>query len=147
MNKNKGFTLIELLVVIGVFVVMLMCLAPVVQIVRERAERINCANNLRQISLGLHMYAGEHNEEFPPNLMALYPSYVKDEHTFDCPASKVVGTPEKPDYNYVAGLTESSPQSDLVAYDLDGNHKKGGRNILRVNGSVEWVTKGAGKPR
>ena len=104
MTRYKGFTLIELLVVIGVFLVMFVCLAPVVQMTKARADRINCANNLMRISLGLHRYAQDHNDAFPASLGDLYPNYVKDLQAFDCPAAKVIGTPEKPDYNYVGGL-------------------------------------------
>ena len=137
---KSGFTLVELLIVIGIFLIMFTFLAPEVRMTKERAHKVNCANNLRLISLGLHLYASEHNEEFPPNLGALYPNYVKDESAFDCPAINIVARPEKPDYNYVVGLTESSPQDQVIAHDLDGNHKRGGKNILRINGSVEWST-------
>lgn len=147
MKRYKGVTLIELLVVIGIFLVMFACLAPVVQMTKDRAERINCANNLMRISLGLHRYAQDHNDAFPTSLGEMSPNYVKDAQAFDCPASKVIGTPEKPDYNYAGGLRESSPSSDVIAFDLDDNHKKGGRNILRVNGSIEWASKGRGLPR
>lgn len=146
MNR-KAFTLIEVSVVIGVFLIMFACLMPVVRIVKERAERINCAKNLMTISLGLHAYAADHNEEFPPSLAALYPDYIKDEKAFDCPASKPIGSTEKPDYIYVAGLTESSPPTEVMVYDLDDNHKTNFRNILRINGTVERVRKAPGKPR
>ena len=147
MNKNKAFTLVELSVVICIFIMMIIFLTPVVAIIKERAHTINCANNLRKISLGLHIYAADHSDAFPASLGELYPNYVKDERAFDCPASKGVGTPEKPDYNYTAGLTEISPESEVIAYDLDDNHKGRTRTILRINGSVEWVSKGGGKPR
>lgn len=131
----------EVLVVIGIFLVMITILMPVVQMTRERAHKINCANNLMRMSLGLHSYAQDHNDAFPPSLGALYPNYVEDSKTFDCPGSKRIGTPDKPDYDYGAGLTESSPQASVIAYDLDDNHRGRTRNILRIDGSVEWVGK------
>ena len=146
LRRRSGFTIIELAIVIGIFLVMIAALTPFVRMVRQHAHAIACAGNLRQISLGLHRFASDNSGAFPQDLGALYPAYVKDEKAFDCPATKNTGAPDKPDYDYVAGLTERSPQDQVIAYDASGNHKDRGRNILRVNGSVEWVRKGEGGP-
>lgn len=55
-GRRRGVTIVELLVTIAIIAFMVGILSPVLQVVRESARRTSCANNMRQIALGLATY-------------------------------------------------------------------------------------------
>ena len=68
-KRLYGFTLVELLVVIAIIGILVGLLLPAVQAAREAARRMQCGNNLKQLSLGCHTFH-DANRALPSTMLA-----------------------------------------------------------------------------
>jgi prepilin-type N-terminal cleavage/methylation domain-containing protein/prepilin-type processing-associated H-X9-DG protein len=66
-SQDKAFTLIELLVVIAIIAILAAMLLPALASAKKKATGIGCINNLKELTLAAHVYAGDFNDAIPMN--------------------------------------------------------------------------------
>jgi prepilin-type N-terminal cleavage/methylation domain-containing protein/prepilin-type processing-associated H-X9-DG protein len=65
LRRGSGFTLIELLVVIAIIAILAAMLLPALSAAKERARRIACVNNMKQMGMAFQMYYGDYTDIIP----------------------------------------------------------------------------------
>jgi prepilin-type processing-associated H-X9-DG protein/prepilin-type N-terminal cleavage/methylation domain-containing protein len=75
--RARGFSLTEMMIVIVIIIILALLLFPLGSRMRERARGSVCAQNLKQIGVGLHAYISENNGRFPNGGVDV--SWLRDE--------------------------------------------------------------------
>jgi hypothetical protein len=131
-------------------------LMPALNRSRETAKRVQCASNIRQISMGILMYANDHKGEYPPDLGTLVTSGPLAIDLFVCPLTKNQIPPEIRNAPKAQQATWVNEHSDYIYHGKGLNTRKAaamtpviseregaattvGENIGFGDGHVEWV--------
>ncbi|MDR3460425.1 MAG: prepilin-type N-terminal cleavage/methylation domain-containing protein [Verrucomicrobiae bacterium] len=163
-SKNKecadGFTLIELLVVIAIIAILAAMLLPALAKAKERAYTIACTSNLRQINLGMTMYADEAHGLYPESggtiawgqkdpqthaasWMEQIVSYTGNTNIYHCPANRLFPQNQQSDFNYFNGCRAAYVSTILVPDGLGVDAPLDTKKILFpsahvVSGDTVW---------
>jgi len=128
---NRGFTLIELLVVIAIIGILAGILLPVLSRARESARKTLCMSNIKQIGMGLIMYANENSESFPlssasnpamASLNLLYDTYISDNKVFNCPSDTTVSAASNAGMSVATSAATEYFTSTQSSYGYDRFH-------------------------
>jgi prepilin-type N-terminal cleavage/methylation domain-containing protein/prepilin-type processing-associated H-X9-DG protein len=123
--ERLGFTLIELLVVIAIIAILAGLLIPSLSSGKSKAHAVECMNQLKQVGMGMRMWASDNSENFPWNLS------VKDNGTMD--------TADWMDHFRFASNQISSVQVLTCPADRDKQRATNWRSVLADNNVSYFV--------
>ncbi len=120
---SKAFTLTELLVIIGVLTLLSLMIPAATSAAKRKAQRINCVNNLHEITTAFRVWGGDHGDKYPMQMVLTNSETMKlvaDGHAYVLwqMMSNVLSTPKVlvcpadtecfPTTNFAAGFSDSN---------------------------------------
>ncbi len=139
--QHRGFTLIELLVVIAIIAILAAILFPVFARAREKARQTSCLSNVKELTLGILMYAQDYDERMPPRYYRyvsttpggpnwcdhLVQPYIKNTQVTRCPSTEEKSYGYAQDYlNWCKLASIGSPAETVVLCDVKRSFNSSG---------------------
>jgi prepilin-type N-terminal cleavage/methylation domain-containing protein/prepilin-type processing-associated H-X9-DG protein len=172
-SARKGFTLIELLLDIAIIAILAAILFPVLAQAREKARAATCLSNVKQLGLGLAMYAQDYDETFCPLFQQdafsaantppggyFFPAvwtwqnfsmaYVKNEKIHACPngfSEKVPGHREAGSYGINRHLVDTGGSTSGISKSLAQIDKPASMYLLLDAGGYQADCYNMQRPR
>ena len=137
MKTKRAFTLVELLVVIAIIAVLAALLLPTLNKAKTKAWTTQCLAHLRQISLGMKMYADDANGRYAMSagtigwnqtdpisgvqswMQQIFP-YITTTNIYRCPANKLVPENKQSNFNYFNGTRAAYVASNFQRAAVNG---------------------------